>query len=680
MLTRTISLLALAAMLIAATSLLLTSVAMASTFGRAESQRSVDKYDELLDKALAALASGDAVEAEKVSFALTVLDDARCEGHAVLGAALARRGKSAESKAAFDAAKSKANGTTVRLIDLIALAAVAAPVPTTVPVLVPVPTPPKPAASQLALDWCDVVAAEPDPAVVTDAAARARMTATKLPWQVRDRKTGIVMLLCPPGEFMMGSPASEAGRSDNEAQHRVTITKAFYLSETEVTQEVWQKVMGANPSGFWGASNPVEQVSWNDCQKFCQSSGLRLASESEWEYACRAGTTGAYAGDLASMAWFGDNSGYSTHPVKQRKPNAWGLYDMHGNVWEWCGDGYAQSASSTQQASTGNAGARVLRGGGWFFNASLCRSANRNDYAPEGTDYGPGFRVARTSDDQQSVPVVVAKVPAPAPAALSAPTAPKPAASQPSLDWCDVVAADPDPAVVTDAEARARMTATKLPWKVRDLLTGIVMLLCPPGEFMMGSPASEAGRSDDEAQHRVQITKAFYLSETEVTQECWQKVMGTNPSGFKSASNPVDGVSWNDCQKFCQSSGLRLATESEWEYACRAGTTTGYSFGAGITKQQANFSSGGTVACGSLPANQWGFREMHGNVDEWCEDGYETMGSGKQDAVKSETTDRVLRGGSWGTDTVFVRSSYRDNSSPGFTHGSFGFRVARSPL
>jgi len=196
----------------------------------------------------------------------------------------------------------------------------------------------------------------------------------------------------------MGSPASEAERSNDEAQHSVTITKAFYLSETEVTQEVWQKVMGANPSGFNGASNPVEQVSWNDCQKFCQSSGLRLATESEWEYACRAGTTGAYAGDLASMAWFGDNSGHSTQPVKQRKPNAWGLYDMHGNVWEWCEDGYAQSASSTQQASTGNDGARVLRGGGWFNNASSCRSAFRYYYAPGLTTSSFGFRVARTSE------------------------------------------------------------------------------------------------------------------------------------------------------------------------------------------------------------------------------------------------------------------------------------------
>ncbi len=385
----------LAAMLIASTSLLLTSVAMASTFGRAESQRSVDKYDELLDKALAALASGDAVEAEKVSFALTMLDDARCEGHAVLGAALARRGKSAESKAAFDAAKSKANGTTVRLVELIALTAVAAPVPTPVPVLVPVPTPPKPAASQPALDWCDVVAAEPDPAVVTDAEARGRMTATKLPWKVRDRKTGIVMLLCPPGEFMMGSRESEKGRSDDEAQHRVPITKAFYLSETEVTQESWKKVMGTNPSRNDGVSYPVERVSWNDCQSFCQSSGLRLPSESEWEYACRAGTTTAYSLGASITKQQANFDATSMVACGSLPANQWGFREMHGNVYEWCEDGYETSASATQDAAKGNTTYRVVRGGAWNFFAGSVRSSNRDLYAPVITNLIIGFRVAR---------------------------------------------------------------------------------------------------------------------------------------------------------------------------------------------------------------------------------------------------------------------------------------------
>jgi formylglycine-generating enzyme required for sulfatase activity len=276
--------------------------------------------------------------------------------------------------------------------------------------------------------------------------------------------------------------------------------------------------------------------------------------------------------------------------------------------------------------------------------------------------------------DQQSDPVVVA-----------------PALNM-ALSGYDIVAAEPDPAVVTDAAARARMTATKLPWKVRDRRTGIVMLLCPPGEFMMGSPTSEEGRTETlgslrEAQHSFTITKAFYLSETEVTQEVWQKVMGTNPSEFNGANNPVEQVSWNDCQTFCQSSGLRLASESEWEYACRAGTMTAYSFGADITMEQANFlSEKGTVACGSLPANRWGFREMHGNVCEWCEDGYETRlsvtqeANPVQDAVKWNAPYRVLRGGAWTQLTYFLRSACRDLTTPDRKNGFTGFRVARDPL
>jgi formylglycine-generating enzyme required for sulfatase activity len=274
--------------------------------------------------------------------------------------------------------------------------------------------------------WATVVARDPDPAVVTDAAARARMTATGLPWKVRDNKTGIVMLLCPPGEFTMGSPASEAGRNDDEVQHRRVIRRAFYLSETEVTQEAWEKLIGGNPSYFKGAANPVEMVSWDDCVRFCVMAGLRLPTEAEWEYACRAGTTGAYAGDLASMAWFADNSGKEpldaealwkrdqgsyaktvldngcqSRPVRQRKPNAWGLYDMHGNVWEWVEDAYAPYSAeggTEEPARTAEGGARVLRGGGWIVSASGCRSAYRDSSAPGTTSYFLGFRVARTPD------------------------------------------------------------------------------------------------------------------------------------------------------------------------------------------------------------------------------------------------------------------------------------------
>jgi formylglycine-generating enzyme required for sulfatase activity len=365
------------------------------------------KYEATLASALAALAAGDAVQAEKFAFGLTVLDESRCEGHAALGAALAKQGKAEEAKKAFEAAKSRSARAERGLVDILAAMGPAA------------------SAKRESSAWCEVLAQRPDPAVVTDAAARARIEATGLPWKVRDKKTGIVLLLCPPGEFMMGSPLSEVGRDFDEAQYRRVIRHAFYLSETEVTQEMWEKVMGANPSYSKGATKPVEQVSWNDCVRFCESTGLRLPTEAEWEYACRAGTTGAYAGDLASMAWFADNSGRKpldaealskgvwenyartvldngcqSRPVRQRKPNAWGLYDMHGNVWEWVEDGYAAypKGGGTEEAAEGRA--RVSRGGGWSFKASDCRAANRFVIAPMGTDFAifVGFRVARTPD------------------------------------------------------------------------------------------------------------------------------------------------------------------------------------------------------------------------------------------------------------------------------------------
>jgi len=245
--------------------------------------------------------------------------------------------------------------------------------------------------------------------------------------------------------------------------------------------------------------------------------------------------------------------------------------------------------------------------------------------------------------------------------------------------WFEVVAFLPDSIVVPNDEARARMAATKLAWKVRDRKTGIVMLLVAPGEFMMGSTATErmvavqsvpqeqreqyAEAVKSELRRLVTIARPFYLSETEVSQEAWQNVMGANPSHFVEAQNPVEQVSWDDCQRFCKLSGLRLPSETEWEYACRAGTTTMFSFGSTITHQQANHAATQPVACASLPANPWGFREMHGNVWEWCEDSYQAEASRTHDAVKGHSSDRVLRG----------------FGAPGFTNISVGLRVARDP-
>ena len=163
--------------------------------------------------------------------------------------------------------------------------------------------------------------------------------------------------------------------------------------------------MGKNPSYFKGAKNPVEKVSWEDCQSFCEKLSqklgqrVQLPTEAQWEYACRAGTTGGYAGNLDEMAWYDEDldSG-STHPVAQKKPNAWGLYDMHGNVWEWCSDYYdknyySKSPTSDPENTTASSD-RVNRGGGWNRHAESCRSAVRRMSVLGGRDRNLGLRLA----------------------------------------------------------------------------------------------------------------------------------------------------------------------------------------------------------------------------------------------------------------------------------------------
>ena len=201
---------------------------------------------------------------------------------------------------------------------------------------------------------------------------------------------------------------STNGEADEKPVHQVMIKYSFYMGKYEVTQAQWQAVMGDNPSHFTdcGSNCPVEQVSWNDAQKFIQRLNqmndgytYRLPSEAEWEYACRAGTTGDYAGNLNEMAWYSENSGRRTHAVGQKQLNAWGLADMHGNVWEWCQDWYHETyygapSDGSVWLSGGEQKSRVLRGGSWDFNASSLRSASRLDSSFVYSFNRFGFRLA----------------------------------------------------------------------------------------------------------------------------------------------------------------------------------------------------------------------------------------------------------------------------------------------
>ena len=218
-------------------------------------------------------------------------------------------------------------------------------------------------------------------------------------------KAVIPFAFCPSGSFIMGSPFSEEGRSGNENRVSVTLSKGFWMAKTEVTQTQWQAVMGNNPSSFKGDDLPVENVSWEDAQKFIEKvngsgvmpSGWKLAlpTEAQWEYACRAGESGAYSGgSVEQVAWYEGNSDSETHPVGTKKPNAWGIYDMHGNVFEWCTDLYGETLPGGADPYGSSGVDRVLRGGSWSFIAATCRAAYRVRYYPDSRYFTLGFRPA----------------------------------------------------------------------------------------------------------------------------------------------------------------------------------------------------------------------------------------------------------------------------------------------
>jgi formylglycine-generating enzyme required for sulfatase activity len=210
---------------------------------------------------------------------------------------------------------------------------------------------------------------------------------------------GMTFAWIPPGPFLMGSPEDEPGRKKNERQHHVTLTRGFWMGAHPVTQAQWQTVMGANPSRFQGPTLPVETVGWKDCRTFCEKLEMldrkpyRMPTEAEWEYACRAGTTTPYffgtldpggPDTLSVYAWYGRGPDKKTHPVGEKKPNPWGLYDTYGNVWEWVADGYGKYPKEpvVDPQGSGAGEYRIVRGGGYSDPAGECRSAARMDFTP----------------------------------------------------------------------------------------------------------------------------------------------------------------------------------------------------------------------------------------------------------------------------------------------------------
>ena len=224
---------------------------------------------------------------------------------------------------------------------------------------------------------------------------------------------GLAVRWIPSGRFPMGSSSSEPDRNSDEVQHEAVLTRGFFMAETECTQGQWELTMGSNPSEFKGADRPVEQVSWEEAVEYCRkltakqrAEGIlpggwewRLPTEAEWEYAARAGTTGPRYGELDAIGWYDGNSGSQTHPVSQKAANAWGLYDMMGNVWEWCSDWHGDypTGKVTDPRGPSSGSLRVFRGGSWLNDARSPRSATRNRFYPGFRYYDIGFRPALSS-------------------------------------------------------------------------------------------------------------------------------------------------------------------------------------------------------------------------------------------------------------------------------------------
>ncbi len=551
----------------------------------------------------------------------------------------------------------------------------------------------------------------------------------------------IEMMKISAGTFQMGDAAVSAA----SPAHSVTISKDYYISKYEVTQGQWTKIMGSNPSlNKTGDNYPVETVSWNDCQSFIMKMNqsyssygtFKLPTEAEWEYAARGGTaTSYYWGGLMNSlyAWYGEGGTGKHHAVGQKQPNAFGLYDVTGNVWEFCSDYYSTYTSGAVTDPSGPAsGASVpIRGASYYDNESESRIANRHDVSLTLKQYNIGFRLALSAGQ---IPVQT-KVETPA---ISPNGGTFTSAQQVSITCATSGAtikyttdgSTPSATVGTTYSAAITISSTTT-IKAVAIKTGstessvaaatftintiqppvggasvtvdlgggvsIEMIKISAGTFQMGD--TNAGAFGNESPvHSVTITKDFYIGKYELTQKQWTKVMGTTPyttASFVGDNNPVYSVSWNDCQSFTSSMNssystygtFRLPTEAEWEYACRAGSTTSYYWGATVSDGYLWYSanSGSRMqSVGGKTPNAWGLYDMSGNAMEWCSDwageNYYSTSPGTDPQGPVTGTYRIVRGGGYGGSAGSCRSGYRSTDKTPTTKAvNLGFRLCLTP-
>ena len=417
----------------------------------------------------------------------------------------------------------------------------------------------------------------------------------------------------------------------------------YHISATEVTQELWEAVMGTTvamqrdkinpqmPLAGVGDNHPIYYLSQKEAKEFCERLSrltgriYSLPIWQQWEYAAHGGNKShgyKYSGsnNVDDVAWINSES---THQVATKAPNELGIYDMSGNVYEWCDDD------------------RELRGGSWMCDASCAEIEQANWRDARSRDKIVGFRVVENHSDT----------------------------------LLKVKFVDGDKVTIT--------------------VNGVSfnMVKVSGGPFRMGSNDSEA-HDDEKPVHSVTLSD-YYIGETEVTQELWEAVMGSNPSHFNGSRKPVEEVSWNDCQEFIkklnQLTGktFRLPTEAEWEYAARGGNKSkGYKYsGSNTIGDVAWYNVGssnsiyGTHQVGTKAPNELGIYDMSGNVWEWCADRDGDYSSSSQTNPTGPTSgsSRVLRGGSWLYDAQHCRVAYRFSFYPSNRYSFFGFRLGLFP-
>ncbi|UCF16772.1 MAG: SUMF1/EgtB/PvdO family nonheme iron enzyme [Phycisphaerales bacterium] len=509
----------------------------------------------------------------------------------------------------------------------------------------------------------------------------------------------------PAGQFHMGS---ESGDSDEKPMHGVRIRENFYMGRTEVTVRQFRAFVRATgykteaEKGRWAANyawgfpivpardlswhqpgftqsedNPAVCISWNDAVVFCRwlsketGDHYRLPSEAEWEYACRAGSESGDSIEPDEVGWYCDNSGGATHPVGQKAPNVRGIYDMHGNAWEWCLDvwhcNYKGAPNDggpwlTEDSLPGVAIRRILRGGAWcrmdFELDSTYRYRGTEDFRSNGS----GFRIVRSD----------------------APVNEKAEIKTPAHKY----------------SIEQRNVMSKSDVEVDGVAFKFVRI--PAGEFLMGSEQDNC----EKPLHPVRIGYSFDIGETEVTVRQFR--LCTESTGYQTDAekerwawtrtgrrdwdpeltvcwwnlpfeqtddDPVTCISWHDAMEFCKwLSGkmvtqIRLPSEAEWEYTCRAGTKGRFAGDVDLMAWHRGNSGLRTHPVGQKMPNDWGLYDMHGNVWEWCldmwHDSYEGAPNDGSAWTQADTFEPVMRGGSFVNPTWWLRSANHMRNNPG---------------